>query len=325
MREVGHHEREHEAAVHARVGVEVDELGEVRRLHALVAHVSVADARRLREPVHDEERARATPGGPDVGAAPELGDDHRLPGLGRPGAQPPLVAGRIVAEPVEVDTDDLEGRPVDLLPESGGIRHWPGELPARHGHQLGQERVQPSGDPAVEQPPPPQDHLQAQEDPAAGHHPPRRERELAADEQRDASRVAAPQLLGVRRYAREVHPQPGRTRVGEVGPDVDVQIGLQGLPGGVGQPAPVRADQHHRGAVQVLADHPEGGPDLVGRNPLDGVGDASDREPAHAPNVAAMIRVEGRTDTPVAALDTSERASVVVNVPGTVARRGGTR
>jgi hypothetical protein len=35
------------------------------------------------------------------------------------------------------------------------------------------------------------------------------------------------------------------------------------------------------------------------------------------------MRVEGRTDTPVAALDTSERASVVVNVPGTVASRGG--
>jgi hypothetical protein len=76
-------------------------------------------------------------------------------------------------------------------------------------------------------------------------------------------------------------PEGWRTRVGEVGPHVHVKAGVQGVPGRVGQPSRIGADQHHRGAVQILADHPEVAADRLERDPFYGVGDTPDRETAH--------------------------------------------
>src|SRR5439155_17147542 len=111
---------------------------QVVRLLPLVPLVASVDPARGSAAGHDGPAGGAALGRAAVGAAAELGHRDGLAGPAEAADQVP-VAGGVARVPVGVHRDDVEGPPVDVLPQPGGVADRPAEPAPGTGRRGGQD------------------------------------------------------------------------------------------------------------------------------------------------------------------------------------------
>ena len=217
-------------------------------------------------------------------AAAELGDHDRFVAPER--AELLGVGRRVALEAVEVHAHDVEARPVHLLPERGGVRQRPVELPAREPRRLVEQGVELAGHARL-QPRHEAQQLQSHQRVRSGDQPVGEQRVLAAGHERHAA-VARADGLGGGRGAAEMLEHQALRLVGQARLEPHLEPEFARGPRGHPQPPDVRAVQQHRRAVQLVADDREVTPHVTAV--IDGVGDPPSFMPAPPPRSTGRLR-----------------------------------
>ena len=131
-------EGEGEGGVHARTGEDAEQVGEVAGLLFLIPGQLGSQRGRPGRAVYHGPAHGAFAGGAAVGAAAELGDRQRL-AVPEVGLELAAEAGGVGGATVQVGADDIEDRPVHLLPLAGGVGDRAGELGPDYFRRVGEE------------------------------------------------------------------------------------------------------------------------------------------------------------------------------------------
>lgn len=182
--------------------------------------------------------------------------------MGGVGAQLVAVAGGVVGVPVGVDGDQVEGRPVDPLPDAGGVGDPAAERGAAGGGGVGEEGVEAGGRGGLGLPGP---GAEEGGDPLAevgsGQEPVGEEGGFAAEDE-DHLGAGGPQPLGAAGAVRQDGPHGPLVQAAGEGREPDLQAVRGGVLGGEGDPLRVGAGDPDGRAVQVLGDAAHLGADL---------------------------------------------------------------